>query len=54
MIDIFPEITVNIVGLLIVPMNFVDTLAQTGTTAASVDGLLEAEEQHHGNEKVSF
>lgn len=35
-------------------MNFVDTLAETCTTAASVDGLLEAEEKHHGNEKVSF
>ena len=33
-------------------MNFVDTLATVGTTVASVDELLSAEEQHHGDKEV--
>lgn len=35
-------------------MNFVDTLAMVGTTVSSVDELLMAEEQQHGENKVQM
>lgn len=34
--------------------NFVDTLAQVGTTVAQVDEILKAEEQEHGTQPVSL
>lgn len=49
---LFPELTANIAGPLIAAMNFVDTLATVGTTVASVDELLSAEEQHHGDKEA--
>ena len=42
----------GIAGQLIAAMNFVDTLAIVGTTVASVDELLSAEEQQHGKKEV--
>ena len=34
--------------------NFVDTLAQVGTTVSQVDEILKAEEQEHGTRRVAF
>lgn len=45
-------LSLGIAGPLIAAMNFVDTLATVGTTVASVDELLSAEEQRHGDEEV--
>lgn len=45
-------LSLGIAGPLIAAMNFVDTLATVGTTVASVDELLSAEEQHHGDKEV--
>lgn len=42
-------LSLGIAGPLLAAMNFVDTLAIVGTTAASVDELLSAEEQQHGD-----
>lgn len=45
-------LSLGIAGPLIAAMNFVDTLATVGTTVASVDELLSAEEQQHGEDEV--
>lgn len=45
-------LSLGIAGPLLAVMNFVDTLAQVGTTVEAVDELLEAEEQQHGEENV--
>lgn len=45
-------LSLGIAGPLIAAMNFVDTLAQVGTTVAAVDELLMAEEQQHGDKEV--
>ena len=45
-------LSLGIAGPLIAAMNFVDTLAIVGTTVASVDELLSAEEQQHGKKEV--
>lgn len=52
-------ITVIILSLgmsapIVAAFNFVDTLAQVGTTVAQVDEILGAEEQHHITELVAF
>ena len=52
-------ITVIILSLgmsapIVAAFNFVDTLAQVGTTVAQVDEILHAEEQVHGQEPVTF
>ena len=47
-------LSLGIAGPLLAAMNFVDTLAQVGTTAASVEELLLAEEQHHGERKAEL
>lgn len=52
-------ITVIILALgmaapIVAAFNFVDTLAQVGTTVSQVDEILKAEEQEHGTELVSF
>ncbi|MCM1237032.1 MAG: ABC transporter ATP-binding protein/permease [Ruminococcus flavefaciens] len=47
-------LSLGIAGPLIAAMNFVDTLAQVGTTVAAVDELLLAEEQRHGDRQVSI
>ena len=41
-------------GPIVAAFNFVDTLAQVGTTVGQVDELLKAEEQAHGTETVTF
>ena len=45
-------LSLGIAGPLIAAMNFVDTLAIVGTTVASVDELLSAEEQQHGDKEI--
>lgn len=42
-------LSLGIAGPLLAAMNFVDTLAIVGTTVASVEELLSAEEQQHGD-----
>lgn len=39
---------------IVAAFNFVDTLAQVGTTVSQVDEILKAEEQEHGTENVTF
>ncbi len=39
---------------IVAAFNFVDTLAQVGTTVAQVDEILKGEEQEHANTNVSF
>ncbi len=52
-------ITVIILALgmaapIVAAFNFVDTLAQVGTTVSQVDEILKAEEQEHGTKSVAF
>ena len=39
---------------IVAAFNFVDTLAQVGTTVSQVDEILKAEEQHHGETPVAL
>ena len=39
---------------IVAAFNFVDTLAQVGTTVSQVDEILKAEEQEHGTQQVDF
>ena len=41
-------------ALIVAAFNFVDTLAQVGTTVSQVDEILKAEEQEHGAQSVEF
>ena len=45
-------LSLGIAGPLLAAMNFVDTLAQVSTTVSSVDEILMAEEQQHGEKEV--
>lgn len=47
-------LSLGIAGPLLAAMNFVDTLAIVGTTVASVDELLSAEEQQHSDRQVQL
>lgn len=47
-------LSLGIAGPLLAAMNFVDTLAQVGTTVEAVDELLMAEEQHHSQTPVKL
>jgi ATP-binding cassette, subfamily B, bacterial IrtA/YbtP len=47
-------LSLGIAGPLLAAMNFVDTLAQVGTTVSMVDELLLAEEQKHKNQTVNI
>lgn len=47
-------LSLGIAGPLLAAMNFVDTLAQVGTTVEAVDELLTAEEQQHEEVAVSL
>lgn len=47
-------LSLGIAGPLLAAMNFVDTLAIVGTTVASVDELLSAEEQQHGDKEAAI
>lgn len=47
-------LSLGIAGPLLAAMNFVDTLAQVGTTVETVDELLMAEEQQHSEKPVEL
>ena len=47
-------LALGITGPLMAAMNFVDTLAQVGTTVESVDEVLLAEEQQHEEKTVTL
>lgn len=47
-------LSLGIAGPLLAAMNFVDTLAQVGTTVESVDEILLAKEQKHGENTVTL
>lgn len=47
-------LSLGIAGPLIAAMNFVDTLAQVGTTVGAVDEILLAQEQNHGEAPVAI
>ncbi len=47
-------LTLGMVVPIVAAFNFVDTLAQVGTTVSQVDEILKAEEQAHGSESVNF
>ncbi len=47
-------LSLGIAGPLMAAMNFVDTLAQVGTTVSAVDELLMAEEQQHGDRETAM
>ena len=47
-------LSLGVAGPIMAAMNFVDTLAQVGTTVSAVDELLSAQEQHHEEAPVSL
>lgn len=47
-------LSLGVAGPIIAASNFVDTLAQVGTTVETVDELLRAEEQHHGEKRAAL
>lgn len=47
-------LSLGVAGPLMAVMNFVDTLAQIGTTMESVDEILLGEEQEHGEKQVTL
>lgn len=47
-------LSMSIVGPLLAAMGFIDNLAKVGTTVASVDELLNAPEQYHGNNRADL
>ncbi len=47
-------LSLGIASPLMAAMNFVDTLAQVGTTVEAVDEILLGEEQDHGKKPISF
>ena len=56
-VETFVTVIILALGMaapIVAAFNFVDTLAQVGTTVGQVDEILHAEEQVHGTEPVSF
>lgn len=47
-------LALGMAALIVAAFNFVDTLAQVGTTVSQVDEILKAEEQEHGTQSVDF
>lgn len=47
-------LSLGIAGPLLAAINFVDALAQTGTTVGRIDEILNANEQVHSRERVNF
>ena len=47
-------LSLGVAGPLLAAMNFVDTLAQVNTTVETVDGLLQAPEQHHAEDTAEI
>ena len=56
-VDTFLTVILLALGMaapIVAAFNFVDTLAQVGTTVSQVDEILKAEEQHHSDKPVAF
>ena len=56
-IETFVTVIILALGMaapIVAAFNFVDTLAQVGTTVSQVDEILKAEEQAHGTQRVAF
>ena len=56
-VETFVTVIILALGMaapIVAAFNFVDTLAQVGTTVSQVDEILKAEEQEHGTKSVSF
>ena len=56
-VETFVTVIILALGMaapIVAAFNFVDTLAQVGTTVAQVDEILKAEEQEHGTQRVEF
>ncbi len=56
-VETFVTVIILALGMaapIVAAFNFVDTLAQVGTTVAQVDEILNAEEQEHGTQAVEF
>lgn len=56
-VETFVTIIILSLGMaapIVAAFNFVDTLAQVGTTVSQVDEILKAEEQEHGTQSVKF
>ncbi len=56
-VETFVTVIILALGMaapIVAAFNFVDTLAQVGTTVAQVDEILKAEEQEHGTQSVEF
>ena len=56
-IETFVTVIILALGMaapIVAAFNFVDTLAQVGTTVSQVDEILKAEEQEHGSESVDL
>ena len=56
-VDTFVTVIILALGMaapIVAAFNFVDTLAQVGTTVLQVDEILNAEEQVHGTQRVAF
>lgn len=55
--ETFITVVILVLGMaapIVAAFNFVDTLAQVGTTVAQVDEILKAEEQSHAEKSVTF
>ena len=56
-VETFVTVIILALGMaapIVAAFNFVDTLAQVGTTVSQVDEILKAEEQEHGTQNVEF
>ncbi len=56
-VETFVTVIILALGMaapIVAAFNFVDTLAQVGTTVSQVDEILKAEEQEHGTKNVAF
>ena len=56
-VETFVTVIILALGMaapIVAAFNFVDTLAQVGTTVSQVDEILKAEEQEHGTRSVNF
>ncbi len=56
-VETFVTVIILALGMaapIVAAFNFVDTLAQVGTTVSQVDEILKAEEQVHGTQRVAF
>ena len=56
-VETFVTVIILALGMaapIVAAFNFVDTLAQVGTTVSQVDEILKAQEQEHGTQRIAF